>query len=279
MSKNMGYLKRKSHAISLAWLKEQVSEYLVKISTLVNGADVLTKPLPAESFWRHAVLSLNEAPLGGVGVSGESGFRRCECYCRNVTGHSCGQRARCLSILEPGDGSRCKHCANCGDEGTGGMEEGCGCPCRGHDVESHSFVPEMVSRIKLAVRRRSRKHDYPPPQPEKKGITHQITEGERDHGGKTPAAGGGHNAGTGNGCNPSKRRAVSDQEVVEIRQDLRSGTIANRLLRLVRSGFVRAVLLRWRDSCACGRFPRGFRISEWTFRSSSQKKLRRLYAC
>ena len=49
----MGYLKRKSHALSLAWLKEQVGEYLVKISTLVNGADVLTKPLPADVFWRH----------------------------------------------------------------------------------------------------------------------------------------------------------------------------------------------------------------------------------
>ena len=30
---------------------------------------------------------------------------------------------------------------------------------------------------------------------------------------------------------------------------------------------------------ACDRFPRGFRTSEWTFRSSSQMKLRRLYGC
>ena len=50
LSKSMGYLKRKSHALSLAWLKEQVGEYLVKISTLVNGADVLTN---VDVFWRH----------------------------------------------------------------------------------------------------------------------------------------------------------------------------------------------------------------------------------
>ena len=49
MSKSMGYLKRKSHAISLAWLREQVAEILRKIGTDVNGSDVLTKPLDAES--------------------------------------------------------------------------------------------------------------------------------------------------------------------------------------------------------------------------------------
>ena len=129
----------------------------MKISTLVNGGDVLTKPLPADAFWRHMTLSLNEVPLGGVGMSGESGFRQCECHCRNATRHSCGRSARCLFILEPGEGSRSKHCANCGDENTAAVEEMCDCPCWVHNVASHTFVPERETRIKPAIHRRSRK--------------------------------------------------------------------------------------------------------------------------
>ena len=65
------------------------------------------------------------------------------------------------------------------------------------------------------------------------------------------------------GDGPSgKRRAVSDsQEAAEVRQGLPSGDIAARLMRLVRSGFLRRVLAQWRDTSLRSRRLR--EISAW----------------
>ena len=120
MSKSMGYMKRKGHAVNLAWLHEQVADWLHKIGTTVNGADVLTKPLDPESFWRHVVLSLGqtESPLqlAGKTVDEEAGkfIRRCACEeCTNVTGHSGVTVARCLEVfVAQEEGQRyCSYCS------------------------------------------------------------------------------------------------------------------------------------------------------------------------
>ena len=53
LSKTMGYLKRKSHAISLAWLKEVFSREelcLLKEATADNVADIMTKAFPGPRF-------------------------------------------------------------------------------------------------------------------------------------------------------------------------------------------------------------------------------------
>ena len=230
-SKTMAYLKRKSHAISLAWLREQVAEWLRKIGTEVNGSDVLTKPLDPEGHWRHTVISLNQCERPEVGT------RRCACEeCKNVTGHTSAETVRCLNVLGPEvEGEYCEYCRN-GHESAAG----CACPCWGFQVTEHSWRPqkEQEARVaqlrrKLHARRRKRKSV--------KAFGRAFSSDE---------------AGDGPG---SKRRALDSAGSGAV--ELRAGVGAEeglgheeseprataRMLRMVRAGYLRRVVQAWAD--------------------------------
>ena len=166
-------------------------------------------------------------------MSGESGFRRCECRCRNVTGHSSGEAARCLFILEPGEGPRCKHCANCEVTGAGAEEEErgaqCGCPCWGFNVEAHAFEPRKASRVQLALRKRSR-------------YSRRRRSGARSFGKEYSS--------DESGDGPSEKRRAVDREVdrVELREGLRAQgmqTLLPRVQRLICAAFLRRCIAEW----------------------------------
>ena len=107
-SVKLAYLTKKSYALTLAFLREQISNMLLKWPTYHQVADILTKHLDSPSHWHHLLFSCLMQPA--------SLEHRCPCFCKQAFFSGEGG-IRCTQMVASA-GEKCVLCLS-----------GCKCPC------------------------------------------------------------------------------------------------------------------------------------------------------